>query len=222
MNTRVHGSTTARLLALITAAPLAISLAGCVGPHHNYPPIPGTPLAVNNPNAPPVDDLMILSLRWLVKKYPPALAGPGVAGEPALAINLPAGVRNDVYWRVAREVSDKAVPLSREAVGRLPIYHIEQLRVREGRADVTVLRPRQELGIGPGGQPVYEGITLRIEGGFSPWRIVRWQTWEPGVIPTPDLYFCPPEGGEPAEPAPQEPAPAGVELVPPSDGGGEG
>jgi hypothetical protein len=171
-------------------------------------------MAVNNPNAPPTDTLMTLSLRWLVDKYPPQTGGPAIAGEKYFAVNLPRGVRKSTYERVAERVSNAAVPLTEENYQSLPIYHVAQVWVRSRVAKITVLRPRQELGLNGKGQPVYEGITLHMEGGFQPWRVVRWQTWEVGVIDTPELYFCPsqewPEKNKAvAEVA--EPAPAPVE-----------
>lgn len=165
---------------------------GCVG-YASYPPVEGATMAVNNPNAPPTDTLMTQSLRWLVDKYPPQTGGPAIAGEKYFAINLPNGVRKSTYERVAERVSSAAVPLTAENYTELPIYHVAQVWVRSRVAKVTVLRPRQELGVNSRGQPAYEGVTLHMEGGFQPWRVVRWQTWEVGVIDTPEMYFCPAE-----------------------------
>jgi hypothetical protein len=191
---------------------------GCVG-YASYPPVDGATMAVNNPNAPPTDTLMTQSLRWLVDKYPPQTGGPAIAGEKYFAINLPKGVRKSTYERVAERVSPAAVPLTAENYTQLPIYHVAQLWVRSRVAKVTVLRPRQELGLNSKGQPAYEGITLHMEGGFQPWRVVRWQTWEIGVIDTPELYFCPtsewPEKIRPVRESPAEPQAQPEETVPP-------
>lgn len=185
---------------------------GCTG-YQSYPPIKGTS-ASTNPNSPPVDELMILSLDWVTTRYP--VGGTVIAGQtPEFAINLPRGVRKSVYEYVASKVSDRARPLTPENADTMPVYHIAQLWVRDGVAKVTVLRPAYELGPSPDGKPVYQGITLRIEGGLHPWRVVRYQVWEVGTIEMPELYFCP--GSEP-EPEPAEPpADAAYEPVKPPE-----
>ncbi len=183
---RRSGPVTLGCLSLLALA--ALVAPGCTG-YHSYPPIKGS-IASTNPNSPPIDELMILSLDWVTTRYP--VEGTVIAGRsPEFAINLPAGVRKSVYEYVARKVSDRARPLTAENADKVPIYHIAELWVRDGLAKVTVLRPAYELGPAPDGKPVYQGITLRIEGGLHPWRVVRHQVWEVGTIPMPELYFCP-------------------------------
>lgn len=178
-------------VAVVSAAALVtIGLSGCVG-YATYPPVQGAYLAPNNPNAPPADELMALSLKWVTDRYPVRSASPVVAGEPQFAINLPRGVRKSIYEKTAAALGDKAQPLTPENATKLPIYHVAEIRVRGRVAKVDVLRPAQELGSRPDGQPVYQCITLHVEGGFQPWRVIRFQAWEPGVVPVPEYYYLP-------------------------------
>ncbi len=187
-----NGSTRMRALGICSVAVLSASslFSGCVG-YATYPPVQGAYGAPNNPNAPPVDELMALSLKWVTDRYPIKSGSPTVAGEPQFAINLPRGVRKSIYERTAAALGDKAQPLTPENATTLPIYHVAEIRVRGRVAKVDVLRPAQELGSRPDGQPVYQCITLHIEGGFQPWRVIRFQAWEPGVVQVPEYYYVP-------------------------------
>lgn len=169
---------------------LVMGLSGCVG-YATYPPVQGAYGAPNNPNAPPVDELMALSLKWVTDRYPIRAGLPTVAGQPQFAINLPRGVRKSTYERTAAVLGDKALPLTPENATKLPIYHVAEIRVRGRVAKIDVLRPAQELGSRPDGQPVYQCITLYIEGGFQQWRVMGFQAWEPGVVPVPEYYYVP-------------------------------
>lgn len=188
-----NGSTRMLAVGMCSVAVLSASslLSGCVG-YATYPPVQGAYGAPNNPNAPPVDELMALSLKWVTDRYPIRTGSPAVAGEPRFAINLPRGVRKSIYERTAASMGDKAQPLTPENATALPIYHVAEIRVRGRVAKVDVLRPAQELGSRPDGQPVYQCITLHIEGGFQQWRVIRFQAWEPGVVQVPEYYYIPP------------------------------
>jgi len=177
-------------LGLITVLSASSLLSGCVG-YATYPPVQGAYGAPNNPNAPPVDELMALSLKWVTDRYPIRSGTPTVAGDPQFAVNLPRGVRKSTYERTAAALGDKALPLTPENATKLPIYHVAEIRVRGRVAKVDVLRPAQELGARPDGQPVYQCITLHIEGGFQQWRVIRFQAWEPGVVAVPEYYYVP-------------------------------
>ncbi len=181
-------------LAIGAVSACAGALGGCWG-YVNYPPIEGASPGINNPNAPPADELMILATKWVADRYPPPRSGPEVAGEAQFAVNLPPGVRRDLYERVAAKTAGRAVPLTETNAKTLPIYHIARVWVRMRDAKVDVLRPRLELPRRPDGQPVYECVTLLIEGGLKPWRVTQFQTWEVGVVDPPPLNFCPEEYG---------------------------
>ncbi len=164
-------------------------LGGCVG-YASYPYEEGgkNTFANQDPNTPPADELIYLSLDWVTSKFPPP---GGVSTEASYAINIPKGVRRDVYDRILKKLGDKAAPLTPETAQSMPIYHIGRLWVRGRNAKVDVLRPVLEGPRGPGGQVLYQPVTLRIEGGFEPWRVRRHQVWEVGTVPVPELYYYP-------------------------------
>ncbi len=178
-------------LALIAGAS---GLIGCYG-YASYPAIEGAKPGIDNPNAPPVDELMILSTRWVADRYPPPRRGPAVVGQAEFAINLPEGVRRDVYERVSERTGGRAVPVTEENARTLPVYHISRIWVRMHDAKVDVMRPRLDLPKKPDGEPVYECITLLVEGGLQPWRVTRFQTWEVGIVEPPPLWYCPEDYG---------------------------
>lgn len=168
-------------------------LSGCVG-YASFPYEEGgkNNFATQDPNTPPADELMALSLDWVVSKYPPRGAGaPGTATDPSYTINVPKGVRRDVYDKILDKLGGKAAPLTPETAGTMPIYHIGRIWIRGREAKVDVLRPVLEGPRGPGGAVLYQPVTLRIEGGFEPWRVRRHQVWEVGTVPVPDLYYRP-------------------------------
>lgn len=169
-------------------------LGGCYG-YASYPPVETASPVSRNPNAPPIDELMMLATRWVADRYPPPRSGPAVVGEAQFAINLPEGVRRDVYERVSERTGGRAVPLTQENAQTLPVYHISRIWVRMHDAKVDIMRPRLELPRKTDGQPVYECITLLVEGGLQPWRVTRFQTWEVGIMEPPPLWYCPADYG---------------------------
>jgi len=183
---------TALAIGLLTAG--AGSLVGCYG-YASYPPIESASPGINNPNAPPVDELMMLATKWVADRYPPPRSGPAVVGEAQFAINLPEGVRRDVYERVSERTGGRAVPITPETAAALPVYHIARVWVRMHQAKVDIMRPRLELPRDSDGQPVYECITLLVDGGMQPWRVTRFQTWQVGVVSTPARWYCPDDYG---------------------------
>lgn len=105
----------------IAAAALAFAagLAGCVS-QANWPPVPGD-IALNDPNSPATEEVMMAGLRWAINRFPPEgqtteftppprNPRPSIFARgqdqpldipPRAAINLPTGVRPIVYRRVA-------------------------------------------------------------------------------------------------------------------------
>lgn len=180
-------------VAMVGLSAALIVLNGCVG-YASFPYEEGgkSELATQDPNTPPADELIALSLNWVVTKYPPR--SPAVEGQPRYTVNMPKGVRRDVYDRILKNLGGQAAPLTPETAAQLPIYHVGRVWIRGRDAKVDVLRPVLEGPRGPGGDVVYQPVTLRIEGGFEPWRIKRHQVWEVGTVPVPELYFYPDPG----------------------------
>jgi hypothetical protein len=176
----------AAALAAIGAAGLAT---GCVS-HAHYPPVDRT-LAYSSPNTPAVEDVMLVGLRWIATRYPPADES---QAAPTMAVNLPEGVRGKVYQRVARAIPG-AEPLTPEN-SHLPIFHVGHIRIRGDHAQVNIFRPISAVGPMMTGETVYQEVRLDLRGGLSPWRVVSWREWTPGSGDLPPLnYFA-------AEPAP--------------------
>lgn len=131
-----------------------------------------------------VQNLLATSIGWAVDRYPP----PDDGNDGWFAINLPPGLTREQYIEVARQIGDRAAPMTPE-LGYLPTYHIGWVWMRGDRARVDVIRPVFALsGVG---EPVYQAITLHLRRRYSSWRVERTQPWDPGVVPVPDPYYLP-------------------------------
>jgi len=180
--------------ALVCAAVAAAWASGCVR-YATFPTTGSSPV-LDDPNAPWVEEVMTEALRWTVEKYPPG-HGVGEGGEGEFAINLPKGMKPAVYERIASKVSARARAVS-EATAGLPVYHVARVRVRGPEARVDVLRPALELGPGPDGMPVYQGVEVFLEGRWGPWRVTGRRVWAPGSIEVPALNYAHGGTGEPS------------------------
>lgn len=160
---------------------------GCRG-YTNYPPIEGTQWDREDPNVPTTIAVMTAALNYAVNRFPPE--GQARGDGARFAINLPPGVRRGRYEQVARDVGRGAVPLTPESAS-LPIYHIAGVRTRDSFAYVDVLRPVDEVDPTPSGEQVYQCVEVELRGGFEPWHAVGGRLRNPGLIPTPPLYFMP-------------------------------
>lgn len=187
-----------RLVGGLVAAVFALGVVGGCVSWASYPAQPGEG-AVRNPNDPAIVDVIVVSMEWVVRKYPP---GPEDGVAPRLAVNLPPGVQPRVYESVARRVGHGAAPLSR-ARSDLPVYHVSQLRIRGDEAAVDILRPATELGLGPDGEPVYQEIRVNLRGGVRPWEVMSHREWTPGTVSRmPEMNYL----GEAPPAAPAAPA----------------
>lgn len=206
-------------LACLTVG-LALPQAGCAGWKTWPPEKPGG--RVPNRDDVNVVATMTLALSRVMTDYPPR----GDAGQ-AVAINLHEPlVSEQAYRRIARDVErsfgvDRAVsPLGTINAG-LPVYHVAAVRIRTNRAEIDVLRPI----FGPGSvdRPeltndlAYEGYTVRLSGGFKPWRVTWVDRFSPGIIAAPPLNFVDRPAAVEPEPEPETvPEPAAEESP---DGG---
>jgi hypothetical protein len=187
-------------------AALALVAGGLVGvgcqEYATYPAVAtakGMSEDLNNPGS---EAAMVAALQYVATHYPPgtpkfepknaAEAGDLKAGY-ALAIDVPKGMRKSFYERMATEVGSDTVPLTKDVWdgGKLPVYHVTRVWMRFHEGTVDVLRPMPELGMGPDGHPVYQKVTVKLTGGFEPWRVIHARAWEPGVDAAPEPYFLP-------------------------------
>lgn len=184
----------ARIL-LTLILPLAL-LGGC----SSYTSAPGIDahFAAEGPNAPRAESAALAALQFAVTRYPPG--GPrteaatsreasSLTADFPLAVNMPLGTRRGVYERVAIRLGAQVVPYDTGVT--LPIYTVERVWVRERTATVDVLRPMLELPRKADGSPVYQRLTVRLEGSFRPWRVVHTRAWPPTGDEIPMLFPIP-------------------------------
>lgn len=198
-----------RLVLLGLLASGGASLGGCL--HANLPGSTENTLAATDPNVFPAPKLMALSLEYVANRYPPA-GGAGDGSTPTFAFNLPEGMRPENYDLVQSMLEGHGVPVTPENATTLPIYHIATMWIRGSRAQVEMVYPVQAVGLTPGSEPVYRGVSLELATDLSPWRVRRQQLWSVGTIPVPPLHFReapPPTEGEGGDGSGQTPTPAG-------------
>jgi hypothetical protein len=168
---------------------------GCVS-YASYPAV-ARDTALNDPNTPALEEVMVSGLKYVVEKYPPPADAGEVAGETrqgaesggaTLALNLPQGLTPTAYERVARHVGHGAAPLTADT-SHLPIYHVSYMRVRGDQAQINIVRPVLELGLTPSGTPVMQEIKLQLRGGLQPWHVISSREWDPGLVDLPPLSY---------------------------------
>jgi hypothetical protein len=197
----IQNVTTRAGLALTTA--LLLMCGGCQHGGVNYPEIPSARGTKQDPNSPASESAIVGALQFVANRYPPGqlrtdAATSKEAGEVRpdlpMAINLPAGMRKSYYERIARKVGPNVVPMTAETDPNLPVYHVTRVWLRFKEGWVDVMRPMPELAPGPDGKPVYQTVTLKMEGGFAPqWHVMHARAWEPGLDALPELYYVPDE-----------------------------
>jgi hypothetical protein len=128
--------------------------AGCT-PWATYPPIEGA-AGINNPELNPIPEVMAVSIREMHERD-------GASGP--IVFNLPAGMPERLYHRVAKLIGAGARPMMN--VGE-QAYHVCEVRVRGTEAEVDIVHP------GPGGSPRLATVACRptMAHGFEP-RSVR-------------------------------------------------
>lgn len=154
-------------------------LTGCVG-YNTWPPQEGV-AGVSDPNVRPNDQVILASLRYVVERYP--------ADSDRYAINMPRGMNENLYRWVVDRVGEGAEPLTEDNEW-LPTYHVKQIKVRGREAEVMILRPVTEAGVGPDGDLAYQPITVSLRGRLaSGWRIVNRREWIVGLEEVPEPYY---------------------------------
>ncbi len=174
-------------------------LGGCFQ-RGNYPEIPTSQGFAEDPNRPANEQAMVAALQYVGSRWTPGdrmfdpnLDPKGVpyVNYPAV-INLPQGTRKTMYERVARKVGPQVQPVTPESIAQhVPTFHVTRVWLRFNKGWVDVLRPMPELGIGPDGKPVYQRVTLHLEGGNKPWTVAYARSWNPGDERAPAFYYLP-------------------------------
>ncbi|MFG0273679.1 MAG: hypothetical protein ACF8QF_01345 [Phycisphaerales bacterium] len=159
-------------------------LGGCAG-YSTYPKVEGMALAdVNSLGA---QEAMVTALRYVAARRP--------LGEP-YAVNLPVGTLKERMEVIINRTEDPSARLLTKENADLPRVHITRVWLRATKAEVDVLRPVAGVA-GPEGEPTYESYTLRLDGGFRPWKVTDARRWMVGVVPAPapNWYEDAPAGG---------------------------
>jgi hypothetical protein len=182
-----------------------VGLAAVVGTgcqkYSTYPAVQTAKGMAEDPNSPTNEAVIVAALQYVATRYPPngtiyakaPNATDKLQADYPFAINLPAGMRKSFYERIPTKVGPLVQPVTQELVAKneLPVYHVTRVWLRFNSSTVDVLRPMPELGAGPDGKPVYQNVTVRLEGGFEPWRVLHARAWDPGSDDAPDYYFVP-------------------------------
>lgn len=184
---------------IILLCPLA--LLGC---KQQYVSSPGVPTAVGipeNPNKPAAADCMVVAVQYVAGRYPPGSLKFDAASAKEQAdmrvpyecvVNLPRGMRRSFYEDIARRIGPDCKPMSPVVLhAGAPTFHVARVWMRFNSATVDVLRSMPELGPGPDGKPVWQKVTVRLEGGVEPWHVVHARAHDPADTVVPHPYFLP-------------------------------
>lgn len=177
------------------------AMPACNSQYTNYPVVPTAKGLSENPNSPGAESAMIASVQYVASRYGPSTRNPepttaAEAGKMTIdfpmTVAAPAGMRKSFYERLARQIGPEVSPLTPESLASgNPIYYITRVWLRGVDGQVDVMRPMPELGRGTDGKPVYQTVTVRLQGSLEPWHVVHARAWEPGIDPVPEPYFVP-------------------------------
>lgn len=196
MDARMRSRMAAAGLVAVTVG----GMVGCVG--YTAAPKDYNASVWTDPNAPATRDVGATAMRWVVHRFPPEggdgrltapLEGTDAAardGGARFIVNAPKGMRYEAYLWLVRAVGHGAAPVT-PSTQTLPAYHLGRVYVMGDQATVDIIRPVPEMGKGPDGKPVYQGITVTLRGGLKPWTYVSHQTWSMGSMPALTLNYLP-------------------------------
>lgn len=193
MNRPVH------LLVALCGVGLLGPASGCFQ-RSTYPAIPTSRGFNENPNTPAGEQAIVAAVQYVAsrwtpgeREYDPTMTPRGLPMvQYPMVVNLPLGMRKIYYERIPGKIGPEVEPATPETVASgKPIFHVSRVWLRFNTGIVDVLRPMPEVGLAPDGQPVYQKITVRLEGGVKPWTVVHARSWVPGDDQPPELYFVP-------------------------------
>lgn len=145
-----------------------------------------TQYASANPNTANVERVTMSAVSYVLARYPIRLE------DPTVALNLPAGTRQNTYARICREVGPNVRPLTPElAASRVPIVHVSRVWIRAEEATVDVVRPLVEGGLREDGTYEIQEFRVKLRGGLNPWSVVYCDARPIGLAAAPELYYIP-------------------------------
>lgn len=185
---------------ILLCSSLALSPLAC----QQYVSSPGVPTArgiPENPNKPAAVSAIVEAVRYVATRYPPGghdydaptmQEQAAVEAPYALIVNPPRGLRKGFYERIVKGIGPQAQPITvANEISGLPTFHVTRVWMRFQTATVDVLRPMPELGQNADGTPIYQMVTVRLEGGLNPWRVVHARAWSPTNVEIPPAYYLP-------------------------------
>lgn len=155
-----------RAVSVVAFLGLSVLVGGCT-PYSTYPPVSNAEVIL--PWMYPMPQVMASSLRTTYDKTAPALEAE--SGRPELVFVLPEGISQGVWRSVAVDSGvDGARAMNESDVeAGTPVWAVEQVRVRNDRAEVDVIFPTTNG---------YERATVILESKpFQPYRVSFFQRW---------------------------------------------
>ena len=177
---------------------LSLVIVAACAPYATYPPVAGgRSLAAG---VYPIPQVMAKSLQTAYEKTAPTLDDG--SGQPDLVYSLPVGVPEGIWGQVGVDSEIEGARQLDEAsyAEGVPFWAVEQVRVRNHRAEVDVIFP-----VADG----FERATVILDSDpFTAFEVTFFQRWR---VPVPRPAFTPPGGNEAgpdadAEEAPEAPA----------------
>ena len=186
----------------VLAAVLLVSVPAACTAVSTYPPTAGT--TKMTPTVSPGPELMAAAIKE---------ASRVTNGEQPIVFNLPAGLDNGTWRRIASLLPGGARPMR---AGDEAVYSVQQLRLSGGTAEVDVTYPERG---------VYQLMTVKFEGGpVIPWRVQWAYRWViPATAPVANDPMIAVEATEAKKPEAETPAvetPATEQAAAPTDGNG--
>ncbi|HYF15811.1 MAG TPA: hypothetical protein VD971_12150 [Phycisphaerales bacterium] len=177
---------------------LAGALAGCYQ-QSTYPAIPTARGYPENPNTPAAEQAIVAAVQYVASRWPPgnrdfdeSVTPRGLPMVPyEMVVSLPAGTRKLYYDRMPAKIGPNVKPATPETVASgAPVFYVTRVWLRFSKGTVDVLRPMVELGSTPD-NPIYQKVTVRLEGGIEPWHVQHARAWAPGEAELPEHFFVP-------------------------------
>jgi hypothetical protein len=203
---RIQSNTVLRSTILFASLLMVVIVGGCT-PYSTYPPVAKAEVQV--PWMYPMPQVMAKALRTTFDKTSPPLEAE--SGRPMLVYALPEGISERVWRQVGIDTGSEGAREWNEADldAGTPIWSIEQVRIRNKRAEVDVIFPVSEG---------YERATVILEAlPLAPYQVKFFQRWRVAVD-TP--VFSRPKDQPPADDD-SEPVSQGVAESPADDSGSE-
>ncbi|MGH7130696.1 MAG: hypothetical protein ACREJO_01975 [Phycisphaerales bacterium] len=188
------------LLTAATLTAVAVALGGCYG-YSSWPPVEGN-TAINDVNFTPTPVVMAVAMKFVADRYPPVPDPmPGQVYDVPFTISLPPGASVHTYYHVVESAGPAAHPLI-EGQPELPLYTVAGVNVRGTSATVDIIRPV----VGVGGKAIdktlYQGVTVYLSSGVSPWHVTFHRTMPIGMMEVPPPNPLPAGAAKPYSSAP--------------------